>query len=373
MRKAVLLSIGILCLFMACKQTLSKVETKNIGYTIEYAKGFCVEKYEDYTLIKIPNPWDTTKIMQSYVLVDRRIKLPEKLPQGTIIRTPIQSAVAYSVVHCTSLFELGMSEVLKGVCESEYIRNESIRQKVANGDIIDIGMASSPDIEKIMMLSPEVIFTSPINGQSYGQVEKLRIPIIEVPDYTESDPLGRAEWIRFYSLFTNTEAIADSLFEITKTNYNQVKELVSDITNRPTVFTDLPYQSNWNMPGGKSYIAQMLSDAGADYIWKDSESTTFMPLSFETVLDKAGEADMWLLKYHSPEDLTLKTLKQERTSYSLFKAYKHRKVYGCNSYNKNYYEDIHTHPDYILSDFAAIFHPELFPNYEPKYYDKLKD
>lgn len=374
MKNIILLSVWVFCLFVSCKENSQKVATSTEKNSlVEYAEVFAVEKHDEYTLIKIINPWDSTKLLQTYVLVDRNRKLPINLPSGTVVRTPVQSAVAYSVVHCTSLYEIGKFDILKGVCESKYIRKPEIRQKFIENNIQDLGMASSPDIEKIMELEPEVIFTSPISGQNYGQVEKLKIPIIEVPDYTESHPLGRAEWIRFYSFFVGNEALADSLFNQTKNNYNQIKETVANVSTKPSILTDTRYQSSWNVPGGKSYLANMLNDAGGNYVWSDDNSKSFLPLSFESVLDKAGDADYWLVKYHARQDMTLTSLKKEYSSYALFKAYKEKRVFGCNTFFKDYYEDLPTHPDYILKDFAAIFHPELFPDYQLKYHNILKD
>lgn len=374
MKRIIFLSAWILCLLSACNESPKKVATPtNENSIIEHSEVFTVDKFEEYTIINIKNPWDSTKMLQTYILVDKNRELPTNLPAGTIIRTPVKSAIAYSVVHCTSLYEIGRFDVIKGICESKYIRKPEIRQKMIDNKIQDLGMASSPDIEKIMELEPEVIFTSPISGQNYGQVEKLKIPIIEVPDYLESNPLGRAEWIRFYSFFVGNEAVADSLFDQTKNNYNHIKELVANVTSRPTVFTDTRYQSSWNVPGGKSYLANMLNDAGGKYVWSDDSSKSFLPLSFESVLDKAGDADYWLIKYHYEKDMSLTSLRKEYSSYALFKAYKQKRVFGCNTFFKDYYEDLPTHPDYILKDFAAIFHPDLFPDYQLKYHNVLKD
>ncbi len=374
MKNIIFLSAWIFCSLTACKESPKKTAiTPEQNSLVEYAEVFTVDKQKEYTLINIKNPWDSTKLLQTYVLVDRDKQLPANLPKGTIIRTPVQSAVAYSVVHCTSLYEIGKFDILKGICESKYIRKAEIQQKLLENKVQDLGLASSPDIEKIMELEPEVIFTSPISGQNYGQIEKLRIPIIEVPDYMESHPLGRAEWIRFYSFFVGNETIADSLFNETKNNYNLIKEKVANVQYRPSVFTDTRYQSSWNMPGGKSYLANMLNDAGGYYVWSDDNSKSFLPLPFEAVLDKAGEADYWLIKYHASENLTRESLKKEYSSYALFKAYKEKHVYGCNTFFKDYYEDLPTHPDYILKDFAAIFHPDLFPDYQLKYHNILKD
>lgn len=362
------------CVFSGCNlKSTQQNAVPTSDYEVKYAKGFTVNKQVGFTEISVRNPWDTSKLLQTYILIDKNRELPSPLPQGVIIRTPLDNVLAYSTIHCSSLKEVGAIDIIKGVCEPQYINVDEIQQGVKNGSIIDVGMAGSPDIEKIIMLNPEAIFTSPIMGQTYGNVEKTKIPIIEAVDYTEPNPLGQAEWIRFYSLFTNTENLADSLFDITVTNYNEIKKIVSTTTKeRPTVLTDMKYMDSWNMPGGKSYMSNMLTDAGANYIWSDNDSGTFLPLAFEAVLDKGGNADFWLIKYYSPNDMTYESLKKEYKPYSYFKAFKEQNIFACNTMKSSYYVDLPIHPDYILKDFAYIFYPDLFTDYTPQYYKKLK-
>lgn len=376
MSKSINISVLILLIFIlvGCsnrKPTTESEENPDIEYTVYYAKGFDVKKYNDYTTVSVCDPWDTTRILQTYILVDKARKLPENLPKGTIVRVPLSSVATYSTIHCSTLNELDAIDLIKGVCEPQYIKLPNIQEGVKSGAIVDLGMASKPNTEKLIMLSPDAIFATPIQGWTYGSIEKTGIPILETTDYTESDPLGRAEWIRFYSLFIGKEHLADSLFAITANNYNAVKEAVTKVSDRPSVFPDMRYQGKWNMPGGKSFMANMMADAGASYPWADNSSTTYMPLAFESVLDKAGEADFWIIKYNWPEDMTYKSLEKEYKPYSYFKAFKEKNIYGCNTAYSSYYEDLPIHPDYILKDMAYIFHPYLFPEYVPKYYKKI--
>lgn len=342
-------------------------------YTVHYAKGFQVKKYDDYTTVAVRDPWDSTRMLQTYILIDKTKELPANLPEGTIVKVPLNNVATYSTIHCSTLNELNAVDLIKGVCEPQYIKLPNIQEGIKSGAIVDLGMASKPDTERLIMLSPDAILATPIQGWTYGSIEKTGIPILETIDYTESHPLGRAEWIRFYSLFIGKEQLADSLFAITENNYNNVKETVSKATNRPSVVTDIRYQGKWNMPGGKSFMSNMLADAGASYPWADNSSTTYMPLAFESVLDKAGETDFWIIKYNWPEDMTYKTLEKEYKPYSYFKAFKEKNIYGCNTAYSSYYEDLPIHPDYILKDIAYIFHPQLFPEYVPKYYKKISE
>lgn len=367
----ILFSIIILLAGCNNRQPAKEGNQPHSEYTVHYAKGFTVKKYEDYTSVSVRDPWDTTRMLQTYILVDKNKTIPANLPKGTIVKVPLSRVATYSTIHCSTLNELGLKEMIKGVCEPEYIKLEGIQQGVKDGTIVNLGMASKPDVEQIIMLNPDAILATPIQGWTYGNIEKSGIPILETIDYTESHPLGRAEWIRFYSLFTDTEQLADSLFAITEKNYKEVKEIVAKAAKKPSVLTDIRFQGKWNMPGGKSFMANMLADAGASYIWKDDASSTYMPLSFETVLDKAGEADTWIIKYNCPKDMTYESLKKEYKPYSYFKAFKEKNIYGCNTAYSTYYEDLPIHPDYILRDLAYVFQPDLFPDYTPRYYKKI--
>lgn len=338
---------------------------------LQYAKGFQVNKTADYTHITIRNPWDTAAILHSYVLVDKQKKLPDNLPKGNIIRTPVSNIVATSALHCSVLNELNSIEAVKGVCEPHYIKNKYIVKGVADGAIANLGMANSPNLEGIIMLSPDVVFSDPIAGKNLSNLEKAKIPLVWTTDYTEPHPLGRAEWLRFYALFLDQEAVADSLFARTVKDYDEVKGMIGEAAERPTVFADTRYQGNWHMPGGQSNTARLISDAGGAYIWADDRSTTSVILPFESVLDKAGDGDKWIIRYYDEKEMTYASLGNEYKAYSYFKAFKNKEVYACNTQQTTYYDDLPIHPDWILKDLAYVFHPELFQGYESKYFKKV--
>ena len=162
-------------------------------------------------VVEVRDPWDTTKMLQRYVLVPAEKELPSELPQGVLVRTPLKRVVAATSVHCGWLDMLGVREELVGVCESRYIDVPFVKQGLEVGQMIDIGEAAAPDVERLIELAPDGMITSPLSNAPYGRVEKTGIPQVKCVDYMEPTPLGRAEWIRFLALFFDREALADSL------------------------------------------------------------------------------------------------------------------------------------------------------------------
>ncbi|MEG1616978.1 MAG: ABC transporter substrate-binding protein [Bacteroidales bacterium] len=350
-------------------------QTEAVGdkYHVKYAKGFEVESFENYTLVKIRNPWDTTLLLQKYILIDRNKEVPSHLPAGTIVRTPLERVVAYGSTHCSALDELEKIQQIVGVCESRYIDIPYIQNGVKNGTILDLGEATAPDVEKLIELNAEAIMTSPFQNVGYGRVGKCGIPLIECADYMEATPLGRAEWIRFHALFYQEEKRADSIFSETESAYLNVKDLALNAKHRPTLLTERKNGPSWYVPGGNSYMANLYKDAGVHYIWEENQEAGSLPLSAEEVLDKAGEADFWLIKYNSKSPLTYGQMKDDYALNAQFDAWKNRNIYVANTGEVPFYEEMPLHPDRLLKDLVSIFHPELMPGYETRYFSKMKE
>lgn len=230
----------------------------------------------------------------------------------------------------------------------------------------------NPDIERIMDTHPDALMPSPFeNSGGYGRLEKLQIPIIECADYMETSPLGRAEWIRFYGrLFGRTQQ-ADSLFSTIEQLYNTLKTRAAGCTDRPTVLSDLRTGGSWYVPGSRSTVSRLYADAAARSVFDGRTESGSVALSFETVFERAQNADFWLVKYHRPTDMTRADLKADYASYARFRAFTEGRIYGCNTSHVLYYEETPFHPERLLADLVALFHPEVLPDHSFRYFTPL--
>ena len=377
--KRLLLSanIGLIILLLTACVGGSKTSSVSLNEEIiplKYAENLLMMKGEGYTRVQLRNPWDTTSVLSTYILVDKESDMPKYLPEGTLVRTPLSKALVYTAVHCNLIKELGVVQSIGGICELQYIKVPEIIEGCKNGTIVNAGEGTNPDIEKIIDLHPDALMLSPYeNSGGHGQVEKLKVPIIECADYMETSALGSAEWIRFYGMLFDQLYKADSIFAEVEKNYNNLKVLAQSQISKPKLLCELKSGSAWYVPGGRSTTGRLYHDAGAEYAFNHYPNSGAVPLSFETVFDKAQDADIWLMKYNHATDKTLTSMREDYGPYAQFKAFKQKQVYGCNTAYKEYYEDFPFHPDKVLKDLIKIFHPTLLPDYELKYFDKLAD
>lgn len=117
--KQILLSAHIVItvlLLSACGggSKTSSVQEEGDTLKMRYATNLSVVKFPDYTMVSIRNPWDTLKTLHTYLLTDKTQPVPENLPEGTVVRVPLERAVVYSVVHGSVLKELGQVKKYQG-------------------------------------------------------------------------------------------------------------------------------------------------------------------------------------------------------------------------------------------------------------------
>jgi iron complex transport system substrate-binding protein len=366
----------VLC-FIGCTNSHRKhnspVETAAQNTEIRYAKGFRINHFKDYTQIIVLNPWDITQTMETYILVDRSKPIPANLPQGNIVRVPVQRVATCSAIFAGEYKQLGDIHKIVAVGEPEYVYIPEITQGVASGKIANLGMNTSLNTEKLIASKTDLLVVSPFEESMHDRFKKIGLCVVKDASYMEESPLGRTEWIKFEAAFLGKDSLAEAIFSRIEKRYNDLCSRVKDTKNRPTVFNEKKTGDTWYVAGGKSYMGNFLKDAGADYIWKDLKNTGSLPFTFEKVFSKAIHTDFWLIRYNNPDSpLTLKQLGEEYDLYRNLAAYKNKHVFAVNSRTTPYYEAGPLEPDVILSDLINIFHPELLKNYQPKYYFQLK-
>ena len=157
MKNKIFIGIIIPFLLISCNarksDTHSGNKTDTTSYRVDYAEMFTVNRFPEYTEVQVHNPWDTTRLLQTYILVPKSAQLPSPLPEGTLVRTPVSRVAVYSSVHCSMLEQLkSLSEII-GICESRYIIIPEIKSAISEGKIVDLGESYAPDIEKIIELN----------------------------------------------------------------------------------------------------------------------------------------------------------------------------------------------------------------------------
>lgn len=342
---------------------------------ITYAEGFKITKLGNSKVVEVMYPFQGATSGYKYLLVPRDEKIPDHDASTRVIRTPLQTIVCTSTTHIPLLDYLNESDKLIGFPTTDYISSAKMRKRIDEGKIQELGVDKGLNIEQLAVLQPSMVMGYTMSSE-YGQfkkIEELGIPVVINSEYLEKHPLGRAEWIKFMSLFFNKEKEADSVFREIERNYIETTKLALVAIKKPNVMSGIVYGDTWFLPGGQNYASRILGDAGANYLWNEDPSHGFLELTFESVYEKAHDADLWI---GVGTYKTLNEIKAADERYAKFKAFQNKQVYTYDARKgakggSEFLELGYLRPDIILQDLVKIAHPELLPDYQLYFHKKL--
>lgn len=364
-------------LFIQCKkESQQEAEIQSPANEIHYAKGLEIYKHNGFTIVKITSPWPNAKEQFTYILQEKNGIIPDSLKQFMAISVPIKSIVVTSTTHIPALELLGVENTLVGFPNTDYISSVKTRKLIATGKVREVGTNETLNTEVLIDMNPDVIVSFGLNNSNptLDNLKKSGLKVMLNGDWTEQSPLGKAEWIKFFGALYGLDSKANTLFSAIEKEYKNTLTLSQKATRKPTVLSGAMFQEQWYVPQGESWASLFLKDAKANYLWADSKGTGSLSLPFETILEKAQEAEYWI----SPGDFSsLQQMSESNPHYKQFDAFQNKKVYSY-AINKGakggivYFEWSPTRPDWVLKDLIKIFHPELLPDHKLFFFQKLE-
>lgn len=356
------------------KVVTGQASLSEVRVSTQYAKGFQLTYKEAFILVDIQDPQSEESITFHYALVQRDTK-PIGIPADyEVIEIPIRSVICMTSLQLSNFIKLDAQDKIVGITSTRHLFNKEMNERLKSGKTAKIGIEGNFDNEIIMSVNPDLILVSPFKRGGYETLKDVGIPLIPHLGYKEMTPLGQAEWIKFVGLLLGMEQAANAKFAAIEKRYNELKKLTigDKVTKRPLVFSGELRGGNWYAVGGKSFLARLFEDAGADYFLKDDERSGGVTLDFETVYNQADHADYWRIVNSFPGEFSYETLKDQDPRYADFRAFREKNVIYCNMKETPFYESMPTEPEVVLADLLHIFHSDLLPDHTPVYYRPLK-
>lgn len=363
---------------LGCKKNNENLPIEKIAPSeniIQYAKGFSIHNYQGFSIVKVSNPWPKANKEYTYILKEKNGIVPDSLRQFTTIQVPLQSIVVTSTTHIPSLEMLSVENSLLGFPNLNYISSKKVRSRIEQGKIKELGNNQSLNTEILIDLQPELIIGYGLDNSNptLDNLQKSGLKVLLNGDWNEPTPLGKAEWIKLFGALYDKQKEAATIFSKIVNEYTKTVAIAKMATSTPTILAGDIFEGKWYLPSGTSWGSLLLKEAHSHYLWQETTGTGSLSLSFETVFEKAKEADFWIT---SGQFSTLKSMIDANPHYNQFRAFQNKKVYSFNGKKGKtggilYYELGPNRPDIVLKDLVKILHPELLIGYEPFFFKKL--
>jgi len=341
---------------------------------IDYATNFTVEYDKSYQVLTVLQPTQGGSA-ESYVLVKCGAPTPDltgDLAGATMVSTPVTSLYSGSTTHLPNLVALDQLDILTGVASKSLISEKEVLDRVAEPGVVEYAAAGSVDAEAVVAGKPDVLITAGTDDPAYAVISAAGVPVLANAEWLENDPLGRAEWIKYFAALTGTEAQAAEAFDAVEQSYTALADKVAS-ADPVQVVPGQPYQGTWYVPGGQSFNSRLIADAGGTTAWAGDPSTGSVSTDLESVLAKAGKAPAWLA---STTWTTKAEALAEEPRFAEFAAFQSGNMWNAAkdvtaAGGNTYYELGVARPDLVLGDLVAILHPDLMPGHDFAFYLQL--
>lgn len=328
-------------------------------YINRYSNRFQILGQGDTMIIKVLDPWQGAS---------------EKEFEYRITK-PLERVVCMSSSHVGFLEALGQAQDrVVGVSGLKFLTNRAIKAT-------DVGYDNNINYELLVGLKPDMVLVYEVSGENSSTVQKMRqlgLNVMYVADYLESSPLGRAEWILFFGAITGHMEQASDLFQAIEQNYTttcqRVDSLLKTGAQSPRVMLNSPYRDVWYAPGDRSYMVQLINDAGASYLAAGQDNDTSRPIAIEVAYNLMCRADVWL---NPASDSTIEQLNINNPRFKNLEVVQQKMVYNNNlrstpNGGSDFWESGPVRPDIVLMDMVKIFHPSIMADHQFYYHRKLE-
>jgi len=371
--------VAIICFGYSCKQKQEAPQNPIAEKEVElkYSTTFKLFEAEQYSRIVITKPWPKAEKELTYILAKDQKYIPKDMEYDFFVELPIQKIVLTSTTHIPSLISLNQLDKWVGFPGLDYVSSPEARNLIAQNKLSELGKNEALNTEKLLALQPDVVIGFAVEGsnKSLNTVAKSGIPVLYNSDWLDEHPLGKAEWIKFFGMLTDTYDLAETKFNEIEKNYLELKSIAEQASNSPSLLAGAMYKDVWYLPGGKSWQAKFLEDANANYLYADTKENGSLSKSFEAVLDQANNAEFWI----APAQFTsYSEMLESSQHYAEFKAFQEKKIFTIAKTKGEkggvlYYELAPNRPDLVLRDLVGILHPELLDLETYSFFKPLDD
>lgn len=345
--------------------------------SFEHAEAVDVTYHDTYKLLEISTPFGDEP--EQVALVQCGLEAADLDDGVPRIEVPVESAISLTTTPLPHFDALGATDVVVGVGDADLVATPSVREAIEDRDLGSYATAGGPpDLEQVIATSPEVLVIDAFGEETLDDVARLAdagVPALLNSDFLETTLLGRAEWVKVTAMLLNAEAAADDVFAEIESAYDEVREAVADVDERPRVLAEQPFEGTWYAPGGASFLATGIADAGGEYVFADNDETGSTPYDIETVIDQASDADVWIQagSVHGSRDdlLAIDDRVSEITAFAEGEVWAVDAQATPEGANPRF-ETAFLGADEFLADLVAIFHPDAI-DHEPVYFGRVEE
>lgn len=304
------------------------------------------------------------------VLVPRNSAAPRDVEPNRLVRTPVLRVAAYGFFDVATLRALGvLKDTLVGVTHPKdgwYI--DEIRQGMVSGKIAFLGDSTGIDFERLRQQRPELVLTW--DPAIIPMLDSLGIPCAITTTPTAMCLNARMRFVQFLAPFFGKEKEAAAFFDRVNSALIAIRERAATAGPPPKVMWGDIYEKRVMVEPGNAWVGELINLSQSDYLFDDVYGTSCIEIAVERFLSSGEKADI-LFTYRDKDSGATSKAALARMNPLLkdIRPLKQGKVYAPLPH----YAQSGDRLDEILTEIAAILHPEVYPDFERRFFEELPE
>ncbi|MDR1920951.1 MAG: ABC transporter substrate-binding protein [Candidatus Adiutrix sp.] len=348
---------AVLFLAASCEEAIQRTQEDflNLG-------DFAVNVKKDYTEVRD----GAGRIL---ALTPRGQAHPPGFKPTMVIETPVRRVVTYGFFDVGMMKALGVAEAVVGVTtpETGWFVDE-IKQGFAAGRVAYVGEPDSIDFERIKALKPDMVMTW--DPSVIPMMEELNIPVVVTSTPLATCMATHIRFVQFLAPFFGKEPEAQAFYDRLAKSLEDIREKTKGYPKPKAMWGDI-YEKRVLVEPGNAWVAELVGLAQSNYLFDDVYGTSCIEISLERFLYSGNDADIYFT-YRSVKDGIVSKAALVRMN-PLLASLKPLGPEGRAYSPLPHYIQSADRLDDILTEIAAILHPEAYPGHELQFFVNLPD
>ncbi|MCC5923387.1 MAG: ABC transporter substrate-binding protein [Crocinitomicaceae bacterium] len=334
------------------KSTPEKVSANEL-YQVKYAVAFSFLKSKnEEVILKVSDPNNPKLVWQYSLASDKPKEGCQPLPYSP------KRVSALSSTHIGMMKALNLTNKIAAISSKSYWCDLEQTEKELLQKIYELGDGGESNVEQFLTAKTDLVIHAGFDPSSpiLKKLSQANIPVLMNYDWKETHPLGRAEWIKVFGFIFGMEEEANALFNEIEDAYLKAIQNVAKETFFKTVLVGTMYGDIFNAPAGESYMAKLMKDAGANYVYGQTEGVGSLNISLESLISNNSATEIWL----NAAATNIKQILQINNKFSHLSSVSNRKVFSYYHDVNCFWEQSAISPHLVIQDIVNIISDTKF-------------
>ncbi|MDR1166559.1 MAG: ABC transporter substrate-binding protein [Deltaproteobacteria bacterium] len=304
---------------------------------------------------------------RTLALVPRGAAPPPDFEPTMIIPIPVERVAVYSNFDVAMLKVLGREDAIVAVTTAaDKWRVDYMIEGFAEGRIVYMGEPGSVDYEVAKTVRPDMVMTW--DPSIVPMMDSLGIPVLVTSTPVATCLSTQIRFVEFLAPFFGEEAKAQAFYERVRASLDAIRAKTASLPKPKAMWGDI-YEKRVLVEPGNAWVAELIGLAQSDYLFDDVYGTSCVEVSIERFLYSGQDADLYFTYrsvgggMYSKEGL----LRINPLLVGLRPLTPAGRAYAPLPH----YSQSADHLDDLLTEIAAILHPEAYPGYALQYFVEL--